>query len=133
MAFDANDYRITAYVYGELSDDERAAFEAEMATSAELRQTVEEIRHTAKLLQRELSNEPAIALTGAQRECLNRAINTKGGGCNRWFARRLDPFRERSLLALDYLDLRYRGQPVDRPGGCLSAAAINDANRTTFW
>lgn len=74
MAVDANDYRITAYVFGELSDEQRVAFEAEMAGSVDLRQMVDEIRLISKQLERGLEQEPPLTLQGPQRERLQRAI-----------------------------------------------------------
>ena len=43
MSFDPLDPRITAFVFGELSSDERKAFEAELSASPELQEAVQAI------------------------------------------------------------------------------------------
>jgi Ca-activated chloride channel family protein len=66
----ANDPRLTAYVLGELDEKDRAAVEAALARSAELRQTVDEIRETADLLTSELAGEPIPQLSNERREAV---------------------------------------------------------------
>lgn len=55
----AREQRPTAYVLGEMSAEERAAFEAEMEADAALRAEVAEIREMADLLSREMAAEQA--------------------------------------------------------------------------
>ncbi len=75
MSFDPNDPRITAYVFGELSDAERAGFETEMQESDELRRAVDDTRHTLDTLTGELEGEPEIALSDRQREAVAQEID----------------------------------------------------------
>jgi Ca-activated chloride channel family protein len=55
----AREQRPTAYVLGEMTPEERAAFEAEMETDAALAAEVAEIREMADLLSREMAAEQA--------------------------------------------------------------------------
>jgi Ca-activated chloride channel family protein len=59
MTFDPNDPRLTAYVLGELDPAERPEIEAMLETSAEGRQTVEEIRQTIGWLTEQMRDEQA--------------------------------------------------------------------------
>ncbi len=81
MPLDPNDPRLTAYALGELDEPEKAAVEVELADSAEGRQSVEEIRFTARLLAEQLRQEPAPGLAPAQRQViegkLRRAPNRR--------------------------------------------------------
>ena len=70
MSLDANDPRLTDYVLGELSADDRAEIEAALADSPELDRAVEEIRATCEMLSRSLKGEPALALTDSQRTAI---------------------------------------------------------------
>jgi len=65
---DKKDSRLTAYVLGELSDDERAEVDAVLAGSADLRAEVEALRRTADLLGRTLTESPCPQLHPEQRE-----------------------------------------------------------------
>src|SRR6185295_16961471 len=72
MRLDPNDPRLTAYALGELEETEQAAIKRELVCSDAARQTVEEIRATAKLLKVHLSSEPGLELSKAQRSLIER-------------------------------------------------------------
>ncbi|MGB2985652.1 MAG: von Willebrand factor type A domain-containing protein [Phycisphaerae bacterium] len=78
MTIDPNDPRVTAYALGELDDTEAAKIEAQLAQSETLRQAVDEIRETGKLLTTELESESCPTLSDDQR----RAIVTKAAEMN---------------------------------------------------
>jgi len=86
--FDPDDPRLTAYVLGELNDDERAEIEAELATNEAARRTVDEIRAVADMLTRELQNEPYDSLTVQQRAAVLHGPARRGRACRfrRYFA-----------------------------------------------
>jgi anti-sigma factor RsiW len=77
------DPRITAYVFGELSAEDREQFETELQASPALRRLVDETRQTLDLLSGELRSEPPLQLTDRQRELLSREIAAPPGGCAR--------------------------------------------------
>jgi len=68
------DPRITAYVFGELSAEDREQFETALQASPVLCRLVDETRQTLDLLYGELQSEPPLNLTGRQRELLSREI-----------------------------------------------------------
>jgi anti-sigma factor RsiW len=70
--------RVTAYLLGELSQDERASLEAELASDATLAAELEALREVTVLLTRELGRD-APGLDAAQRSALERAVAGKGG------------------------------------------------------
>ena len=72
MSFDANDPRWTAYVLGELSDEDRAEVEATLQADGEARQLVESIGATADLLTSELSGQPVPSLSDVQRKRIEK-------------------------------------------------------------
>jgi Ca-activated chloride channel family protein len=74
MKLDINDPKWTAYAFGELDADERAAVEAELRDNAEGRQFVSEIQKTGELLKSALAGEPAARLTAEQRATLAAAV-----------------------------------------------------------
>jgi len=59
---------LTAYVLGELPEDERQAIDAALEQDEALKAEVESIRATIAMLESELADEPALVLTEAQRE-----------------------------------------------------------------
>ncbi len=71
-----DDPRLTAYVLDELTDAERATIEAHLATSPDSRRVVDDLRQTTALLFTALQDEPAPALTGAQRQTIRTAAAT---------------------------------------------------------
>jgi len=75
--FDVDDRRLTAYVLGELSEDERVEIEAELARNEAARETVAEIQAMAGLLTRELQQEPAAELSPGQRAAVLRGPERK--------------------------------------------------------
>ena len=58
MILNPDDPKLSAYALGEVAGADRAAIEAELPQSSECRQTVEEIRATAALLEEHLAAEP---------------------------------------------------------------------------
>ncbi len=64
----SNDPKLTAYVLGELDDEERAAVEAEINGSPELQETVKGIREATELLTAQLGAQSTPSLTDDQRE-----------------------------------------------------------------
>jgi len=64
------DPRLTAYVLHELSAEEEAVVEAEIAASPELAQEVAELRETVDLISHSLAGEPSLALTDTQRAAI---------------------------------------------------------------
>jgi len=78
MSTDPHDIRITQYVFDELNDADKIAFEAEMAQDAQLRQLVEETRATVGSLQADLATEPVAGLTEKQRQAIEAGINNPG-------------------------------------------------------
>jgi len=75
MSFDLNDPRITAYVFGELSEAEQVDFETEMQQADELRRAVDETRQTLDTLANELNSEPELGLSTRQREMVAEEID----------------------------------------------------------
>ena len=69
-------FRITAYIFGELSDDERRAFEAEMEQSETLREAVAQQKQLIGILQQEFTQEPQPTLTAEQ----HKHISALAGG-----------------------------------------------------
>jgi secreted protein with Ig-like and vWFA domain/anti-sigma factor RsiW len=61
---------LTAYALGELNPAERAAVEAALADSAELRAELDELQRTIGSLDAEFAAEPAVALSAAQRAAI---------------------------------------------------------------
>src|SRR5262245_3486741 len=100
MTFDPNDPRLTAYVLGELDPAERPEIEAMLETSAEGRQTVEEIRQTIGWLTEQMRDEqaaPAISPDSNHRPVA--ALSTPGPGAPRpWW--RTAAFRLAAAAAL---------------------------------
>jgi Ca-activated chloride channel family protein len=66
--FDIDDPRLTAYVLGELSDEDRAEIDAQIEANEDLREVVAEIRAVTELLETELGAEPVATFTKDQRE-----------------------------------------------------------------
>jgi Ca-activated chloride channel family protein len=66
--------RLTAFALGELDGDEQREMEALVAASAEARETIEDIRRTAALLETELAKEPVATLGKAARERIEARI-----------------------------------------------------------
>jgi len=85
MKFDANDPRWTAYVLGELENEQdRAEIEEILSQSEGARRLIAEIQETAQLLARELHDEPSEVLLPQQRQ----RIEAKIGAGRRWFSLR---------------------------------------------
>lgn len=68
--FSPDDPRLSAYLLGEMEADELKAFEAELQSHPELLEYIEELRETSSLLQNALEQEPAPALSPAQRSLI---------------------------------------------------------------
>ena len=84
--FDSDDARLSAYALGELDESERASVEALLASNAEARVFVEELRATAAELGRELANEKLPELTADQRAKLEKraVVPAASVKCNRF-------------------------------------------------
>jgi Ca-activated chloride channel homolog len=83
MKLDANDPKWTAYALGEISDaQERAEIESILQESEEMRRLVEEIRGTADMLLEQLRTEPALGLTEAQKNRIEKKATSFRG----WFS-----------------------------------------------
>ena len=67
---DINETKLTAYALGECSPVEAAKVEAHLKANPDARQTVDEIRSVAGLLQNDLADEPKLTLTAKQREAI---------------------------------------------------------------
>ncbi len=65
-----NDPRITAYALGELPDDEKEQFEAELATNTELVAAVAEVQSLTEQLQTHFTQEPIPGLDVARRKAI---------------------------------------------------------------
>jgi secreted protein with Ig-like and vWFA domain len=78
MSTDPHDIRITQYVFDELNDADKIAFETEMAQDPQLRQIVEETQATVGSLQADLEAEPVVGLTKQQRQAIEAGINNPG-------------------------------------------------------
>jgi Ca-activated chloride channel homolog len=68
------DPRLTAYALGEMSDAERAAFEAELTRSTELASEVEAFKRAASLLEKEVGAGAPLGLSEAQRARVEEAL-----------------------------------------------------------
>jgi Ca-activated chloride channel family protein len=73
MKFDPEDPRLSAYAFGELEGAERAEIEALLASDAQARAFVEELRATGAELERELAGEPKLELSSVQRAAIASA------------------------------------------------------------
>ncbi|MEP6664325.1 MAG: hypothetical protein ABJC04_11750 [Verrucomicrobiota bacterium] len=67
MKLTPDDPKLTAYALGELDKSEAEQIEREVQNNPELRQAIAEVRETAALLKRELSDEPTLSLTEMQK------------------------------------------------------------------
>ncbi len=70
MSLDRNDERLTAYVFGELGDDERAELEVELLANPDARAELEEIRHLLGDLEAVLTDPEAAGLRPEQKAAL---------------------------------------------------------------
>ncbi|MCA9143790.1 MAG: hypothetical protein KDB05_13430, partial [Planctomycetales bacterium] len=73
----SDDPRLTAYVLGELDDNERAEIEAALALSPELQAEVASIRQAAELFDDSFRSEEAPVLTNEQREAIQERSSTE--------------------------------------------------------
>lgn len=83
MTYDIDNEKLTAYVLGELNEAERKAVEKLLEKDATLRQTVAELRATAKLAAEALKTEPAHALTEGQRETISKRARASSAAAPR--------------------------------------------------
>ncbi len=72
--YDPQDPQITAYVFDELDESERAAFEETLASSPELQQAVEQTRCVLAVLESEIAEQPDESLADEQRTKIQAAI-----------------------------------------------------------
>ncbi|HKQ49192.1 MAG TPA: von Willebrand factor type A domain-containing protein [Phycisphaerae bacterium] len=82
MKTQMDDPRLTAYALGELDGAERVEVEALVASSAEARGAVEDVRRTAALLEEELAKEPVGSLGDEARQRIESRI--LAGRIRRW-------------------------------------------------
>jgi Ca-activated chloride channel family protein len=80
MKITADDPKLTAYALGELDKSERAAIEAELEKSTELRRAVEEIRATALMLEKKLVAEELPGLAFAQQRKIENRLRKSATG-----------------------------------------------------
>jgi Ca-activated chloride channel family protein len=80
MKITPDDPKLTAYALGELEKSERAAIEAELEKSPELRQAVEEIRATALMLEKKLAAEELPGLAFAQQRKIENRLRESVAG-----------------------------------------------------
>jgi len=73
-----NEAKLTAYVLGELEEEEAAAIERQAAEDEALRAEIEAIRQTTRILEAELKAEPAPGLTKRQREAIATGPQREG-------------------------------------------------------
>ncbi len=89
MRIDKDDPRLTAYVLGELDDEQRAAFEAEIAGDDAVTAEIEALRALATSMEKELTVEGTPALKAEQRAAIldasDASVSTasSGGGYGR--------------------------------------------------
>ena len=76
MSSDPNDIRITQYIFNELDEADKVAFEAEMEKNSQLRKLVDQTRDTVASLQSDFQAEPVVGLTDEQREKIEAGIET---------------------------------------------------------
>ncbi len=67
MKHEFDESRLTAYVLGELDENDRKAIEQQLESSPELRAEVEEIRQTVEFISAEFASEEPAVLTDTQR------------------------------------------------------------------
>jgi Ca-activated chloride channel family protein len=79
MKITPDDPKLTAYALGELDQTERAALEAELEKSPELRRAVEEIRATVLLLEKKLAAEELPGLAFAQQLKIENQLKEPAG------------------------------------------------------
>ena len=77
MTYDPNDYRITAYAFGELEGQELAEFELELSQSESLKQQVADTRQMVGVIREQLQQEPELGLSAPQRAHVRQAIAGK--------------------------------------------------------
>ena len=80
MRIDLTDEKLTAYVLGELNENERWAVEHALEDDEQARRTVAELRATVALASEALDVEPAAGLTDEQRTAIARSAEAAGEG-----------------------------------------------------
>jgi Ca-activated chloride channel family protein len=75
MKLDVNDPKWTAYAFGELDAEERAAVEAELRLNPTARHLVTELQRTGELLKGALAKESVARLTPAQQAALAASVS----------------------------------------------------------
>src|SRR5688500_15291818 len=75
MKLDVNDPKWTAYAFGELDAEERAAVEAELRLNPTARQLVTELQRTGELLKGALAKESVARLTPDQQAALAASVS----------------------------------------------------------
>lgn len=80
----SDDQRLTAYILGELSDEERQKFESELESNDELKKELEEIKKTISDLRQDLQSEEFPSLSQAQKEEIRMGQKEKRGSILRF-------------------------------------------------
>ena len=73
MSHDSADTRVTAYVFGELSEDQHKAFEQELAQSSQLRDEVASVEEAVAAIRAELDAETT-GVDATRRKEIEQAI-----------------------------------------------------------
>ncbi len=114
-----DDPKWTAYVLGELDDDQRAAIERELESSEEARMLVEELRLVADLTKSELRDAIMVSpLTREQRATIHASADIVRPG--RWFSVRPSVWASglaAASVAVLSVALRIQPVPLGSPGG----------------
>src|SRR5262249_11377655 len=77
MNFNPDDPKWTAYVVGEMEENDRAALELELESSAEAREFVEELRFAASIMKERLASETVVGLTPEQQTMVRASAGSR--------------------------------------------------------
>ncbi|MFP6604839.1 MAG: VWA domain-containing protein [Pirellulaceae bacterium] len=75
MSSDPSDVRITQYIFNELDEADKTAFEAELERNPELQKLVNDTRGTVTALQSDFQAEPVVGLSAEQRQKIELGID----------------------------------------------------------
>ncbi|MFP6670980.1 MAG: hypothetical protein VB857_06140, partial [Pirellulaceae bacterium] len=75
MSSDPSDVRITQYIFNELDEADKTAFEAELERNPELQKLVDDTRGTVTALQSDFQAEPVVGLSAEQRQKIELGID----------------------------------------------------------
>src|SRR5437867_13397472 len=89
MNFNPDDPKWTAYVLGEMEENDRAGVELELESSAKAREFVEELRFTASIMKEGLAAETVVGLTPEQQTMVRASAGSRRESRNpfkRWLS-----------------------------------------------